>query len=208
MDEDNGFTINISKDCQNKYDFEKLKDDVLSKIQKDYENSQDKSEQAFLYYLLNIKVHSLDDLDRIAYAYNGGNLRSYEELETYDKQHSHKFMYKNYNVIRHFVNFFCIVTPFGLMLRKTISMKNILFYPIGLLIALILAYIGSLMGNTININYAEQCGLADTDCRVAEEKFKRRTGIYAGVFSAFSIFRHTKKSVKDIANPESWKEMK
>lgn len=202
------FSVNISETCQKKYEEESLRAYLTDRMKEDYENTSDKSKKAFLYYLLKIDITDERKFERVIFAYNDGELRSYEELAVYDKRIEHSFLYKNFNVIRHIVNMLFILTPLGLIMKKTLKVDNILLLPFGLLSSLILSYIGSLAGNTVNIHLAEKCGIDENDSAVVKEKFKRSSGIYAGIFSIFSTLNHTKKAVKDIADVDSWKELK
>lgn len=201
-------SLNISESCKKKYEEESLRAYLTERMLDDYENTSEKSKKAFLYYLLKIDITEERKFERVIFAYNDGNLRSYEELAAYDKRTEHKFLFNNFNVIRHVVNIIFILTPFGLVMKKILKIDNILIIPLGLLLSLTVSYIGSLIGNTININLADSCGISDTDPMIAKEKFKRQTGIYAGLISCFSIFHHSKKAIKEIADVDSWKELK
>lgn len=205
MEHSDDVVINISNACKKKYEEDSLRAYITERLKTDYENSSDVNKKAYLYYLLRIDITDERKFQRVIFAYNDGNLRSYEELAIYDKQHKHYFIFSHFNIIRHLINLFFILTPFGIMMKKTLKVDNILLIPFGLLLSLILAYIGSLIGCTININLADSCGIAETDGMVAKEKFKRKVGIYSGIFSFFSISHHAKKSIKDIADVDSWK---
>lgn len=203
-------TMNISSDCKNKYDFDKLKDEIICILKTDLCSRTNVSEKSFVNYLLNEKISNYDELNRIIFAYNDGDLRSYEELNNYDNKKKHWFLYKNYNFVRHLINTACLLVPFGLMLNKTLKMSknNILLFPIGLTLSLFVSYICGMFGYTLNIGLASYCGIAEDDPKVCSERIKRKLGIFAGAVGGISTIKHTKKNIKDITNVDSWKEMK
>jgi len=203
-------TLDISSDCMKQYNFNKLKSELIDMLQKDLHSRTDVSEQAYINYLLNQDMNNYDEINRIIFAYNDGNLRSYEELNIYDNRKKHWFLYNNYNFIRHLINCLCLFVPFCLLFNKTLkeSKNNILLFPIGLAVSLLASYICGMFGYTLNIGLASHCGIAEDDPRVESEHIKRKVGIFAGVVGGASTIRHAKKNIRDFTNVDSWKEMK
>ena len=190
--------------------FNEQKTDLIELLKYDMQNREDLHEKMFINYLLNQKIENTDDLKRILFAYNEGNLISYEDLYLYDKQTKHKSLIRNYNAIRHIVNTMFTLVPMSIIIYETvqISKKNIVLFPLGIMFALIAAIFFSIAGNSFNIGLAHICGIPDSDERVQSERLKRKVGIASGIISTFSIGKNIKNGLKDIADVDSWKEMK
>ena len=76
--------------------FNEQKTDLIELLRYDMQNRKDTKEKMFINFLLNQKIDNINDLERILFAYNEGNLVSYEELHIYDIQSKHKFLIRNY----------------------------------------------------------------------------------------------------------------
>lgn len=190
--------------------FNEQKSDLIELLKYDMENREDVHERMFINYLLNQNIDNVSDLERIIFAYNEGNLISYEELYVYDKQAEHKFFVKHFNVIRHLINTLFLFGPSGFILYKTVqtAKDNIVLVPLGIILSLFSTVFFGIAGNTFNLGLAHICGLQDSNEIVQDEKIKRKIGIASGIISSVSIGKSLKKGIKDIANVDSWKEMK
>lgn len=190
--------------------FNEQKTDLITILENDMNNREDFHEKMFIKYLLNQKMETKDDLRRIIFAYNNGELLSYKDLYVYDKQYEHIFLKKNFNFVRHVINFIFLFTPFSFILYKTINMskKNIIVLPLGIVLALLTGIFFGIAGNSFNIWLANYGGLDKSDERVVSERTKRKIGIGAGIVSVFSIGKNVKNGIKDIADVDRWKEMK
>lgn len=190
--------------------FNEQKADLIELLKYDMQNRGDLHEKMFINYLLNQTIENEEDLQRIIFAYNEGNLISYKELEIYDKQSKHKFLVRNFDIVRHIVNIIFLFCPSGFILYKTIkiSQENIVLFPLGIMLSLAAGIFFGIAGNSFNIGLAKSCGLLDSDERVQAEITKKKIGIASGVISTISIGRNIKNGLKEISDVDSWKEMK
>ena len=78
--------------------------------------------------------------------------------------------------------------------------------PLSVCAALFTGIVGMLIGYKINISNAEALDIKSR--AVEEEKLKLKTGIIAGTIGTTTTMHHSKNAIKEILNPDSWKEMK
>jgi len=126
-----------------------------------------------------------------------------------------RFIYNDsltYDEERHITNtlsfFIPSITVFVFCVKPLYSGLWILGIPIAIIPALFAGMLGMLIGNSINLSRSEHYNLSNEDASVNDEKLKQKSGIAAILLSSFSLFKNTKKAIKNIKNVDGWKEMK
>ena len=190
--------------------FEAEKRVLLSDIKNHLKYTDDIIKKKVLQELLKHPVNEQKDLDRLAYLYNDGELRSNEEIKKYDKYIANQKARDNFEKDRHKINILCSLVPclIGIavgFLVFNIPILNVLF---AIVFGSLFGLLGSMLGNKINIESANSIGIPDDDPRVVDEKRKRAVGIAASAISGVAISKHAKQAAKDFLNVDSWKELK
>lgn len=191
--------------------FERNRAYLLNQFKKlSEEYSSDFQKKRIIDNALSRGVKNRKDYKRLLFIYNIGDLRTQEEIDEYDYLHNRE----EYDSKRHVVNTFAFLIPFAavflLIFFGVDDFRELWFIgiPVALCGGLAAGIVGAIVGYSINISLADDYGLSENDPLVRNEKNKRTVAIIAGITSAVSIGKHTKKSVKDVANVDSWKEMK
>ena len=123
------------------------------------------------------------------------------------------FVQMSYNSERHIRNFLCATVPFFtsfFLIRLKTTWGKIPYVGafIAFTTALFFSFIGIMFGYSINISRAKDIGLQDDDENVDKEKLKKKIGLASGILGGCSLFKHSKKTLKDFTNVDGWKEMK
>lgn len=153
--------------------------------------------------------------------FNDGNLRDLGELE----QHKHDLKKMHYhehpedfdkecrqtNAAYFLIPFiFVFILCMGTCSEETGGIDDpvswILIGPIALFLALGAAIIGMGAGHKKNLNKAEKYDIHNA--RTAYERKELNTLIVGGAASGLHLMHHAKKNLKEISNPDGWKEMK
>lgn len=207
------FCIILAKKGRREFDRKKER---LFKSLKSEASKCSGSDRAFIESLVKTEIRNDRDIERLeakyrAFVLHHGNMPMVEqEMKMYDSINDRN----DYESSRHVVNFLHFLVPFVAVfcliffpLQKE-SGVWFLTAPVALIGGGFAALIGMIIGYSVNIARAGEYGLADDDPMVMDERRKRTAGIIATIVSGGSIFRHTKKTVKDIENVDGWKEMK
>lgn len=123
-----------------------------------------------------------------------------------------KYKGTDYDKERHCRNTIYFLIPFivvfGLSIKPLWDEWLIVAIPFALILSLLASMVGMLIGYTVNISRAKSYDIPNNDPRVQNERNKRTGGIIATITSLFCIGHHVKKNVKELADVDSWKEMK
>ena len=190
-------------------DFRNRKETLINKILEDRNSTEDYIRKKVLDEILSYSIITEEDYERVEFMYNDGRLRSNEEVHSYDLSRTYKIRQDAYNKTRHKVNTIAFLIPFLFTLVIfCLIFNDIMFFPVALLFALIVGYIGMMIGYKINVDDAKNYELDANDPNVIDEKRKLTSSAIGGTIAAGSIIHNTKKAVKDITNVDSWKELK
>ena len=193
--------------------FQKAKKELLETIKEDLDNSENILRKKVLESLLRRPILDEDDLVKLDFLYNDGNLRNDEEASYMERYFNTKRKRENFNEERHKVNTIAFIVPFTTVtIIMCIVISKSFFFPLYLIIALVpglvAGLIGSIIGYSTNIRNAKEYCISDDDPRLKEEILKRKAAIAAGITSSIIIGHHAKKDLKELTNVESWSEMK
>ena len=195
----NKIKANISKlENQNKHKLDPTQIEVNNFLIKEYKK------------LLTLNTKTRWKLDYVNWRYNGGALRTEEEIIKEEKLISDKLFLESGNFekeckVRTLASF-CIgfLGVFNLALGNAIHARDATIFLVALPFMCIVGFITSSIGHAINISEAKFYNVPKTHPQVIKEGVGLATCIIAGT----SFLRHTKKAVKDITNVDGWKEMK
>lgn len=187
---------------------------IQTTIENLIKSSTDETEISILQSIYSIDCKTEEDFNDKVYLFNDGDLRPLDEVTAvmnyrYSKK---KFKLGDFNKERHRVNACAFFIPFTVSL----ILCFMLFYDGGLLFGLLLglpisltvSMICMLIGYKHNIERAKDYGFTQEHPIVQEEELKFKAGVASCVTAAVHIAHHTKKAVKEVADPDSWKEMK
>lgn len=179
------------------------------KYQLEHETLESRKER--LEALLDMNCQTKEDLNVLEYLYNDGNLRTTAEFEdVFNYRYAEKQNYhldydeecKKRNII---AALFPPLIIFFVLMFGTSLHENILGLVICLLAALVVALISMTAGHAMNVNDAKDYGISADNPRVIHERNQRDIGIASTIIATHSIYKNTKKAVKDIFNVDSWK---
>ena len=156
-----------------------------------------------------------EDLEYRTWLYNNGKLRSNWEVEEYQIKHKQE-LYRNstdFNTSSKLTNTVCFIIPFTICIAAVMSKPDakalwFIYLPVAILVACFFTFISIMLGYSLNINRGKRKGLLDNDVRLQDEKAKRNIGAISGIAAGTSTYRHTKRSLKEFLNVDSWKEFK
>lgn len=199
------------------FDLKELRDanEVLNqKVLKCWQKEKSPIKQKVLKELIK-NFSTKEDLEYRTWLYNDGKLRSTWEVEDYKTNHK-KELYRNstnFNTSSKMTNTICFLIPFTLCIAIVMSKPDaktlwFLYLPIAVLIACFFSFISMMFGYSLNIGRGKRKGLTDSDPRLINEKAKRSIGALGGFVAGASTYRHTKRSVKEFLNVDSWEEFK
>ena len=189
--------------------FKESKEAIVEEIKNDMNETDNILRKKILESLLKRPIFSIDDLVKLDYLYNDGNLRTDEEASYMEHYFATKDKRENYDRERHKVNTIAFMVPFSIIfILCCILFNNIIATPLSLLFGLIAGFIGMIIGYSINIKKAEEYCISPDDPRVKDEIAKRRTAIIAGITSSAIVGNHAKNAIKGVVNVDSWSEMK
>ena len=195
--------------CPDNKEFEQERDRLVEEIRQDMNETDNILRKKILESLLRRPLFVIDDLVKLDYLYNDGNLRSDEEADYMEHYFATKDKRENFDHERHKVNTIAFLVPFlTVFVLCCIIFDNVITTPLSLLFGLIAGFIGMIIGYSINIKKAEEYCISKNDPRVQDEIAKRRTAIIAGMTSGSIVGHHAKKTVKDVTNVNSWSKMK
>lgn len=181
----------------------RLSEDRTPELRKANEFVRGKMEE-----LLAIPVENESDLEYLAWRYNGGELRTEDEIASCDYVRTGKFdsecAQTNAFVIVLFVLIGFLIPFVAFIKEGDVGVGFVL----GVFLAMFFGLIGAIISHSTNLAVAKQNRIPDDNPRVQHERRRRNEAILGTVASAAAIGHHTKKTVKDIANVDSWKEMK
>ena len=195
----NKIKANISKlENQNKHKLDPTQIEVNNFLIKEYKK------------LLTLNTKTRWKLDYVNWRYNGGALRTEEEIIKEEKRISDKLFLESGNFEKDCM--FTTLATFGigfigafiLTLNATSNDGGVAIILLALPFMCIAGFITSIIGHAINISEAKSHNVPKTHPQVIKEGVGLATCIIAGT----SFLRHTKKAVKDITNVDGWKEMK
>jgi hypothetical protein len=189
--------------------FKESKDALVEEIKNDMNETDNILRKKILESLLKRPIFSIDDLVKLDYLYNDGNLRTDEEASYMEHYFATKNKRENYDHERHKINTIAFMVPFSIIfILCCVWFNNIIATPLSLLFGLIAGFIGMIVGYSINIKKAEEYCISPNDPRVKDEIAKRRTAIIAGITSGTIVGNHAKNTVKGVTNVDGWSEMK
>lgn len=198
-----------SPTTSNRTKFSEAKESLINTITQDKNETTNILRKMILESLLKRPIFTIDDLVKLDYLYNDGNLRSDEEADYMEHYFATKDKRENYDSERHKINTIAFWVPFLVVfILFCIIFHDILLTPVSLLFGLIAGLIGMIIGHSINIKKAEEYCISKSDPRVKDEIAKRRTAIIAGISSGVAVGHHAKNTIKDIANVDGWSEIK
>lgn len=198
-------------------DYQKLVDDnnsLLIKVTKSIKEEPSPIKRKVLQTLLK-DATSKEDLEYRTWLYNEGKLRSNWEVEDYNRIKK-KEAYRNgtnFDTSSKVTNVACFLIPFTICIAVIMSKPDasalwFIYLPVAVLVACFFSFISMMLGYSLNISRGKRKGLPESDIRLQNERAKRNIGAVSGAVAGASVYRHTKKAVKDIANVDSWKELK
>lgn len=187
---------------------------IQSTLKNMIESTKDEEELDILQAIYSIECKTEDDLYDKIYLFNDGDLKPREDVENLINYRYKKKEFKlgDYNKERHIVNvctfFVPLIVTFVLFFMLFDDMIWIFRVPIALLLGLIASTIFMIVGYNRNIKRAKDYDIPEYDPRVQAEKLKLKVGIASSVAAGVGVLHHTKNAVKEVSDPDTWKEMK
>ena len=132
----------------------------------------------------------------------------YPSISTHLSCSNEKTKEEEFEISRHIINTFSFWIPAIIIYLILIIVVKGIGYFIPILPSAFAGMIGLIIGNSINISNADSLELPEDSPLVENEKLKRNIGVLSIFTSCFSMYRRTKQNIKDVANVDSWKEMK
>lgn len=159
--------------------------------------------------LLNRPIFNEDSLNEVSWQYNHGNLRTEGEYKIHSGRLEKEFKDRShlYSITLFLIGYLPILFWFKKEFHDWGFAIFISFYP-GVFVGLILGLIGSAIAHALNSSEAKSINTPEADYMAKLEKVKMGVSIGAAAGGVIHTVSHAKKSVKDVANVDSWKEMK
>ncbi len=161
--------------------------------------------------ILNSPVKDKSSLIEKKWLFNNGKLRTLEEIETHEHELRRIFLEEHpeyYNKMCNDRNIKYGVVGFMIgcfSVAFTEINKGLLGLPC-LFTGLLGVAFAECISHSTNIKYAEEINFFSD--KVYKEKTALNTYTTGSAASGLYLLHHTKKSLKEISNPDSWKEMK
>lgn len=186
--------------------FKKKTEKLKSLIKQNIDNTLDCGKVSRMKQLLLYDVKTERDYQELLFLYHGGLLRTKEEID----KHKLFTKYNQFDENRHVVNSFAYIFPFVItfvivVLSYDCPYVNIV---IALFAGMLAAMIGSLIGYAINVSNASSLEIDESSQAVVEERNKFTAGTITTGTTMLYVAKKTKDGIKEVADPDSWKEMK
>ena len=164
--------------------------------------------------LLKMDIKTKQDFEYVDWLFNDGLLRTEDEIKARQKfEYNTKYLNSGQYAEDCFINK-TVYGTFGFFLPFTLSLL-IFWKKLGFLsfipatfIGLFLSIVGMVIATEQNITRAKEHDVPINHPRLQHDLNERNIAKAAGIISAISIGKHTKKAIKDVTNVDSWKEFK